>query len=319
MTATAADGSVLYVAGWGRSGSTLLAHLLSSVPGIVALGEVRSLWDRGMLEGRPCSCGQPADACPLWSEVIRRSGITRAEAEEARALHRRLRTRYFPRLAVRRLLGRRDPAMERYVACYRRVYAAAFEVTGARALVDISKHPFEADRLCRSPDVRAVHLVRDPRAVAFSWGRTKATGEDPAGAGDAEETMRRFGPLAASAMWLVWNLAVEILLGRRLHRVRYEDVVAAPERVVSEIVDRAAPAGGGDQSQAGPVGIAGQHLLAGNPDRFRGMRPVQADVEWASGMSSADARLATLPALPLLARYGYPLAPGRARRRGWSG
>jgi len=309
-----AGGSVLYVAGWGRSGSTLLAHLLSSVPGIVPLGEVRSLWDRGILEGRPCSCGQPPARCPLWSEVIRRSGITAAEAEEVRDLHRRLRTRYFPRLAARRLFGRRDPAMERYVECYQRVYAAAFEVTGASALVDISKHPFEADRLCRTPGVRAVHLVRDPRAVAFSWGRTKATGEDAGG--DGEETMRRFGPLAASTMWLVWNLAVELLLGARLHRVRYEDVVAAPERVVAEIVDGAAPPPAGTYGGRAVGAPSGQHLLAGNPDRFRGMRPVKADDEWATRMSGPDARRATLPAIPLLARYGYPLAPGRARRGG---
>ena len=39
---------VLYVAGAGRSGSTVLANLLGEVPGFVSVGEVRFLWERGL-------------------------------------------------------------------------------------------------------------------------------------------------------------------------------------------------------------------------------------------------------------------------------
>ena len=41
---------VLYIGGWGRSGSTLLDRVLGQVPGVVSLGEVRELWQRGWAE-----------------------------------------------------------------------------------------------------------------------------------------------------------------------------------------------------------------------------------------------------------------------------
>ena len=35
---------VLYIGGWGRSGSTLLAHLLGGLDRMVAVGELRYVW-----------------------------------------------------------------------------------------------------------------------------------------------------------------------------------------------------------------------------------------------------------------------------------
>ena len=45
---------VLYIAGTGRSGSTVLANILGEVDGVFAAGEVRYLWQRGLKEGRLC-------------------------------------------------------------------------------------------------------------------------------------------------------------------------------------------------------------------------------------------------------------------------
>ena len=35
---------VLYIGGWGRSGSTLLSHLLGGLDGMVSVGELRYVW-----------------------------------------------------------------------------------------------------------------------------------------------------------------------------------------------------------------------------------------------------------------------------------
>ena len=63
------DPRVLYVAGWGRSGTTVINRLLSSAD-VVGVGELRWLWRRGVLERQTCSCGEPWDRCALWQPVV---------------------------------------------------------------------------------------------------------------------------------------------------------------------------------------------------------------------------------------------------------
>ncbi|HEX6984894.1 MAG TPA: hypothetical protein VF170_05935, partial [Planctomycetaceae bacterium] len=59
---------MLYVAGWGRSGSTLLSYILADLPGFVAVGELRYLWS-AISNGELCGCGEPVTACPFWKDI----------------------------------------------------------------------------------------------------------------------------------------------------------------------------------------------------------------------------------------------------------
>ena len=47
---------VLFVGGFGRSGSTLLDNVLGQVDGFASCGEISYLWDRGLEQDRLCSC-----------------------------------------------------------------------------------------------------------------------------------------------------------------------------------------------------------------------------------------------------------------------
>src|SRR5690606_21580524 len=62
--APGSDPTVLYVGGWGRSGSTLLECVLAEAEQTVALGEVVWLWERGLGRNELCACGQPFHDCP---------------------------------------------------------------------------------------------------------------------------------------------------------------------------------------------------------------------------------------------------------------
>ena len=61
---------VLYFAGSGRSGTTVMNTILGQVPGCFAAGELRYLWHRGVVEDHRCACGEPFHSCPVWSQVM---------------------------------------------------------------------------------------------------------------------------------------------------------------------------------------------------------------------------------------------------------
>src|SRR5205814_5658195 len=92
---------VLYLAGTGRSGSTLLARILDRADGVFAAGELRYVWQRGVLEDRLCGCGEPFSSCPFWTEVMDRAfgGRNQVDAQQVIADQRALtRLRQVPRI-----------------------------------------------------------------------------------------------------------------------------------------------------------------------------------------------------------------------------
>ena len=186
---------VLYVGGTGRTGSTLLERVLGSMPGVVSLGEMTWFW-YAMRAGGRCSCGLTYDRCPLWSAALDEAyGEVGIDPSEMYRLRMRHDSRHLPLLAIPgasdRLMRRLGPYPERLVDLYR----AVREVSGASVLVDSSKEPHYSHILASRPefDVRVVHLVRHPVAVAWSWSRVRVEH----GFGGAH-TMETRGPLSAS-------------------------------------------------------------------------------------------------------------------------
>src|SRR4029077_7173948 len=67
----------------------------------------------------------------------------------------------------------RRPARAEYTSYYQRVYAGLAAASGCEVLIDSSKHPSLAFclRWLGPRRLRVVHVVRDSRAVAYSWTR----------------------------------------------------------------------------------------------------------------------------------------------------
>jgi len=192
---------VLFVAGWGRSGSTLLDRMLGQVSGVFSAGELRDIWQRGVVEDRLCGCGEAFHSCPVWRKVGETAfgGWDELDLPAVQRLRQRLdRPWSVPQL----LASRVSPSWDRDVAAYRailaRLYPAIAEVTGAQVIVDSSKIATFALLLRGIPDLdlRTVHLVRDPRGVVHSW--RKAVRRDDGGGRDA---MIRYGVVPAAARY----------------------------------------------------------------------------------------------------------------------
>src|SRR5207248_2851202 len=73
-TDVAAPLTVLYIAGAGRSATTLVGNILNQVEGCFCAGELRHLWREGApRSGAPagaCGCGRCLPDCPVWSRVL---------------------------------------------------------------------------------------------------------------------------------------------------------------------------------------------------------------------------------------------------------
>jgi hypothetical protein len=298
---------VLFISGLGRSGSTLLELLLGDVPGVVAIGEVKHLWERGLRDNDLCGCGAPFHECAFWRAVGERAfgGWERIDPAEAIASaraadrHRQLTAGVWGR-------SRRGSALGRYGSMLQRLFDAVRAVSGAALIVDSSKDPPHGFvlRSLREVDVRAVHLVRDSRGVAFSWSKVVARPDAASGA-----TMARMSAVQSGLMWVDANLLTEALgrLGMPLVRVRYEDLVANPAAELRRIGALASVRVRELQPPREP-GRPQHHGIGGNPIRFSETAvTVRADDEWRRRMRTRDRRVVTGLTAMLLHRYGYPL------------
>jgi hypothetical protein len=221
------------------------------------------------------------------------------------------RARFLPQLAVPALRRRLQPALDEYVGYYQGLYRAIGEVSGSPVVIDSSKHASLAFCLRSSPglDLRVIHMVRDSRAVAYSWGKIV---DRPEAAGSQMSTYR---PTSAALRWNLQNSAVQLLSQLRTPtlRVRYEDFTADPAATLGRIADFAGLPGGPDFGFLGTDGpgrwwaeLGATHTASGNPMRFTtGRVPIRQDGTWRTAMMAGNRRTVTTLTLPLLMRYGY--------------
>lgn len=308
---TAGDGDdaaplkVLFIGGYGRSGSTLLDRILGQIPGFFSVGELRHVFREGFVENRRCGCGDRFQECDFWQAVTERAfgGLGDRELDRIAAAKDRVDHWWLAPQLGRRLGTRRQRAdVDLYRGGLRRLYAAIAAESGAAVLIDSSKdvsHGYALRGIEEDIDLHVLHLVRDPRAVAYSWRRRKFN----PGAG---RNMDRHSLLRTSAEWSAINALT------RFHRptgasylsLHYGDLSTDPGPAVDRILaflgeaDRPNPV-----TPAGTVRLHANHTAAGNPNRFqRGSIEISPDEEWREEMSPTEKLLVGALTLPGLLR-----------------
>jgi hypothetical protein len=306
---------VLYVAGWGRSGSTILGRILGQIQGFFLVGELRYIWDRGLIENRLCSCGASFMKCPLWQEVVSRTlgNDDHVAVEKLVALREReLHTRHLLLTPTLAALQARVARMEGYSRAVEQLYHAVQHVSGARVIVDTSKFPSYGFVLQNLPSIElyVLHLVRDPRAVAYSWKSRRKVKLDEDG---SNKLMTSHGFGKSSLVWDEWNLAIEKLRRQEPERymlLRYEDFVASPRRSTKGILRFLGEEAELPFMNERQVRLDVPHTFSGNPDRFSaGNMVIMPDEGWKHSLSYARQLMVAALTWPGLVRYGYPLLP----------
>lgn len=291
---------LIYVGGYGRSGTTLLDAMLGNHPEILGVGQLANLF-RDACNRANCVCGVALPECPLWGRVLDRvfRECPWLDCSKAAALTARVES-------LKKWGGDRDA----YIRLWQATFEAIIAASGKSVIVDSSK--ISAAVWYRLPlltrglgiPVKIVHLVRDPRAVMWSVSRGPAIATQAGGKRAEYAAMAR-----TSLLWTIANAYMERLRRRnpaqRVLRVRYEDYVCRPDDSMKELgcfLDVSLQ-GLLDRVHRGDAFSAG-HAVAGNVRRNIGPMTVKFDDEWQREMPRLGRTMALI-AWPLMRKYAY--------------
>lgn len=232
-------------------------------------------------------------------------GFNSSNYEEFRRLRQAVeRVRYIPYYYLNREPN--NPALPVYKELLSALYIAICKVSGARIVIDSSKEPPHGFLVAATPgiDAKLIHMVRDSRAVAFSWTRRRIRPE----VHWKTQYMPRAGILRSAFLWNYYNLSTETLRMRMKdwRLVKYEELVASPSTSIEtlllwlrsdkDFVSRI--------DSDGVTDIKGNHSVAGNPSRFvTGRLQIRKDEEWKTSMSRRDRAAVMVLTFPLLVKY----------------
>jgi len=255
MSSDSNQRQLIYIAGSGHSGSTLLDLLLSTHPDVCGLGEARMLVDddrrpeyTASASERICSCGKAINQCPLWSQFLSYADETpKANFEDH----------------------------------YSTLLGLVHDVTGEDTIVSDSSKYIEPLRKVTeatrsgilqphiSPnDLFVVHLVKDARA----WVTSMRDRYD----------LNRWDLLQWYRKWCNDNQEIQSFLSQENIpdvRVTYEEVCFRPHGTLTKIFQAA---GIEEYGPVGELASARAHIGFGNPMRNDGRKStrIEYDPRW---------------------------------------
>jgi len=300
---------VVYLAGSGHTGSTLLALFLDAHPRIVSVGE--TAFKRKLQGSRgaalTCTCGAPYSECEFWQKIFR--GVTAAGYDFSPEqwsndfrykgwLAHRLFSRYSARPALRlaqtaagALLPRHRARVERVRRVNVEFIRAVLRTADADVFFDTSKRAMRLHQLLQTPelDVKVIKLVRDVRGYASS-------------------AKRRGGAVPEAA--LTWRKDQENLdritrdlPAARVMLLRYEDVCRDPRTWLK----RAYAFCGVDPIEPPDFVVSREHHVLGNSMRRNDSIRIRFDESWRTSLTVDEQKRAIAIAGPFHARNGYSL------------
>jgi len=293
------DVDIVFVGGWGRSGSTLLTRMLAEVPGFVAVGEVRDVFLRGIIEDRVCGCGERFSACDFWQAVGDDAyggwnQLSVPRVKELRALTDK--PWHVPALIKPGLRKTTDEAVEEYGQLFSALYQSIKKITGADYIVDASKIASYGAILQRTEGLspRFVHLVRDPRGTLNSWMKQVRMTDDL----DRARYMPRYNTVSGAARYMGYNAEMHAVGAKSPSMLSFLGV--AEDSDLSHFL--------------GPDGVklGVNHTIAGNPMRHEsGWIPLRPDESWREKMPKNKQLAIAAMTLPLLKKYEYDVGASK--------
>ena len=256
---------LIYIGGYGRSGSTLLESLLTTRPSVLACGEVvsclRDRLDRG------CTCGEARKDCVIWApfdETLNETGGTTHAALTLALLDR--------------ASGRFDLMVDSSKTAWGSLTA-----------------PFQLRRRL-GERFHLIHVVRDPHGVC--WSNAGGTHKR----GVVRFPLLRH--LRTVVGWSAANLSCELfnlLYPAQYCRVRYEDFTSDHARILDALFASLPQGQAGGAQTNNRHQLYGNH----NRYKAFARETIREDVRWKMQMPSCQQAVVSVLTWPLRLRYGY--------------
>lgn len=320
---------ILYIAGAGRSGSTLLGDVLGSLPGAVHIGELRGIFTYTLVS--KCSCGKAYQACTLWGPTLNflygDDWLKHFPTWKMKGAFPD--AKWMPIYAILKWLkiSSANNPTEYINETLREVIRVLNEVkarTSMSTIVDTSKSGPFAWYLSQQPNTQlaVVHLVRDPRATLFSWVKNNIPMYD---AKSGEVVLRSSSLFEGLKYWIRATMGAWCLkyLGVPYLRVKYEAFVKDPVAIIELIIAFSAKHNvrlANDEAVSSllsdkRVSLNERHLIGSNPGvkNKTGVVQISEDTTWLQKTSGTQRVLWTIFFLPWLLWFRYSLWPVRSQ------
>jgi hypothetical protein len=287
---------VIYIVGVGRSGSTLIGRTIAQSENIAFVGEARTLSTE--ISSR-CGCGKKVRKCRFWSPILDEVNVD--AVQQARNEYR-----------VRDLVFGRPTQIDVPLRQLAKYYRLIRRESDARVIVDSSSFP--SYLLCLSEslgiDVRVLHLIRDPRAIAHSWWKRplRENKKNVKPTKRSYKSLRFENPIRSSLIWVIWNYVAEKYKKweNRYYSMKYEKFCNKPKVELDRAMKKLGIKERPEWEEGGRICLPTQHSLRGNPNRFEdGITKIEQRSDWREGLSNLTKLLVSGLTAPLLSRYGY--------------
>ena len=297
---------VLYIAGAGRSGSTLLELILGNSPEFFSVGEARFFWQYLQNGSIKCGCGNLIRECDFWSQVINQLqsnfSIDFHKITQQAARIDRTRSMVLHQFSINKL-----NTSEKFIQSVSKLYETVWKESRNRIIVDSSKIPSHLYILNQIPniDVHVIHLVRDGRAVAYSWNKRQKK-ELAIYRKEAQMPARSY--LMALLVWAVENL-LTTRLGSELEYyqvLRYEDFVKNPQKELKKTLSKLNLDIDLPVLEKNSFKLSPTHSVGGNPIRFlESQTKITLHEEWRKKMRPSTQKFLSIVGFKILSYYKY--------------
>lgn len=161
---------VIYIAGDGRSGSTLIDAVLSNSKNSISVGESYRFWRRFYQADTLCGCTQKIEVCSLWKRI---DSILTTNIENYDPKDTWNRIQYLLKFKNVRNISKiiKNPNWKLFCDTVKLFYKSISENTGKDIIIDSSKssgwlYLLIALDFC---ELKIIHLERNLQSVANSW------------------------------------------------------------------------------------------------------------------------------------------------------
>ncbi len=300
--------NVIFITCIGRSGSTIIANILGQYEHCIHIGELNEIWERGYKNNFLCGCHRPFQKCLFWTHIIKNEIKDNAELQKLINVGEYLRSTQ-PLFFLKSIIFGRKRSLKIYADHIKNIYLKIYTNGNKRVIIDSTKYTSYGYmlRFIKNIDFHIIHLVRDPRAVAYSWSKIKVRENRI----NETEYMPRKSTFRATLTYIMSYMFAQIYFKNQKYKytiLRYEDFIEDPEYYIEKIMNRYKMNKPNSLFQSkNTVNLKKiSHTITGNPIRFNiGNIPLKLDDEWKRKLNPKNEKLIKFLSWPLMLKHGY--------------